>query len=140
MCLCSCMHITSTFWSIADAVSSASCLILFKVLTLNITICIVRLYFSNFCFSLLLIFRTLGPGLQAQQDAPFFTRVKSDEVWTSSSRVNHGNLSMAVFILIYRSHPDRWAAVVHRPNCLILAVVSWDSFVQNLVRHGVNLS
>ena len=35
----------------ADAVSSGSCPILFKVLTLNIAICIVCLHFSNFCLS-----------------------------------------------------------------------------------------
>ena len=52
MYLCSYMHIMSMLWSIADAVSSGSCPILFKVLTLNVTICIVRLHFSNFWFSL----------------------------------------------------------------------------------------
>ena len=35
--------------STADAVSSGSCPILFKVLTLNVAICIVCLYFRNFC-------------------------------------------------------------------------------------------
>ena len=35
----------------ADAVSSGNFLILFKVLTLNVTISIVRLRFSNFCLS-----------------------------------------------------------------------------------------
>ena len=34
----------------ADAVNSGSCRILFKVLTLNVAICIVRLHFSNFCY------------------------------------------------------------------------------------------
>ena len=34
----------------ADAVSSGSCPILFKVQTLNVAICIVCLSFSNFCF------------------------------------------------------------------------------------------
>ena len=33
----------------ADAASSGSCPILFKVLTLNVAICIVCLHFSNFC-------------------------------------------------------------------------------------------
>ena len=42
----------SLLWSIADAVSSGSCPILFKVLTLNVVICIVHLHFSKFCFSL----------------------------------------------------------------------------------------
>ena len=36
--LCSCMHTMSMLWSIADTVSSSSWPILFKVLTLNVTI------------------------------------------------------------------------------------------------------
>ena len=52
MYLCSCMHIMSMLWSIAEAVSSGSWPILFEVLMLNITICFVLLHFSNFCFSL----------------------------------------------------------------------------------------
>ena len=51
MYLCSCMHIMSILWSITEAVCSGSWPILLKVLTLNVTICIVRLHFSNFCFS-----------------------------------------------------------------------------------------
>ena len=49
--LCSCMHIMSMLLSMADAVSSGNCPILFKVLTLNIAIWIVRLHLSNFCLS-----------------------------------------------------------------------------------------
>ena len=40
----------SIFCSRADVVSSGSCPILFKVLTLNVAICIVCLRFSNFCY------------------------------------------------------------------------------------------
>ena len=29
---------------------------------------------------------------------PFFTRAKSDAVWTNGLSVGHGNLSMAVFL------------------------------------------
>ena len=47
--LCSCMHIMSILCSTAYAVSSGSWPILFKVLTLNVAICIVCLHFSNFC-------------------------------------------------------------------------------------------
>ena len=47
--LCSCLHIMSILYSRADAVSSGSWPILFKVLTLNVTICIVCLHFSSFC-------------------------------------------------------------------------------------------
>ena len=49
--MCSWMHIMSMLWSIADAVSSSSCPIFFKVVTLNIAISIVRLHFSDFCLS-----------------------------------------------------------------------------------------
>ena len=42
----------STLCFTADSVSSGSCPILFKVLTLNVAICIVCLHFSNFyCLS-----------------------------------------------------------------------------------------
>ena len=49
VCLCSCMHIMSILCSTADAIISGSCPILFKVLTLNVAICIVCLHFSSFC-------------------------------------------------------------------------------------------
>ena len=48
---CSCMQITSILCSMADAVSSDSWPFLFRVLTLNVTICIVCLHFSSFCLS-----------------------------------------------------------------------------------------
>ena len=47
--LYSCMHIISILCSTADAISSGSWPILFKFLTLNVTICIVCLHFSSFC-------------------------------------------------------------------------------------------
>ena len=47
--MCSWMHIMSILWCMADAVSSGSSPILFKVLTLNVAICIVCLPFSIFC-------------------------------------------------------------------------------------------
>ena len=70
----SCMQIMSILCSTADAVSSGSWPILFRVLTLNVTICIVCLHFSSFCLSLSSVadFWTLRPGLQPQQDAPLF--------------------------------------------------------------------
>ena len=43
------MHFMSILCSTADAVSSGSCPILFKVLTLNVAICIVCLHFSSVC-------------------------------------------------------------------------------------------
>ena len=39
--------------------------------------------------------------------APFLPRAKSDAVWTCGLSVVHGYLSVAVFILIYKSHPYR---------------------------------
>ena len=97
--LCSSMHIMSTLWSIADAVSSGSCPILFKVLTLNVTVCIVRLHFGNFCFSL----SSVADFSNTEARAP--NSAKIDGVWTGGVSVGHYNFSMAVFILIYRSHP-----------------------------------
>ena len=91
--------------SMADAVRFGSCPILFKVLTLNVAICIVRLHFSNFCLSSVVEFSNTEARPAGR--APFFTRAKSDAVWTCGLSVGHGYLSMAVFILIYRSHPYR---------------------------------
>ena len=50
--LCSCMQIMSILCSTADAVSSGSWPILFRVLTLNVAIWIVCLHLSSFCLSL----------------------------------------------------------------------------------------
>ena len=47
----SCMQIMSILCSTADAVSSGSWPILFRVLTINIAICIVCIHFSSFCLS-----------------------------------------------------------------------------------------
>ena len=120
--LCSCMHIKSTLWSIADTVSSGSCPILFKVLTLNVAIWIECLHFSNFCFSLSSVADFSNTEQDLSRTRSFSTSAKSYAVWTGGLSVGHGNLSMAVFILIYRSHPYRWAVVVPRSNYLILAV------------------
>ena len=67
--LCSCMHIISMLWFIAKAVSSSNWLILFKVLTLNVAICIVLLHFSNFCFSLSSIADVWKTGARALTSA-----------------------------------------------------------------------
>ena len=75
MYLCSCMHIMSILWSFAEAVSSSSWLILFKVLTLNVTICTVLLHFSNFYFSLSSVadfFENWGQGSNLSRTHPFF--------------------------------------------------------------------
>ena len=103
--LCSWMHIVSTLCSAADAVSSGSCPILFKVLKLNVAICIDCLHFSNFCcLSFVADFsNTEARAPTSAVSASFFTRVKSNAVFTCGLSVGHGYLSMAVFILIYRS-------------------------------------
>ena len=116
--LCSCMHIMSTLCSPADAVSSGSWPILFKVLTLNVVICIVCLHFRSFCClsSIADFSNTEVRAPTTAESAPFFTRAKSDMVYTCGLNVGHGYLSTAVFIPIHRNHPYRWAAVVPRSN------------------------
>ena len=111
---CSCMQIMSILCSTADAVGSDSRPILFRVLTLNVAICIVCLHLSSFCLSW--FFEHWGQGSNLSRTRPFFTRAKSDAVYVSGLSTSHGYLSMAVFILIYRSHSYRWAAVVPRSN------------------------
>ena len=84
--------------------------VLFKVLTLNVAICIALLHISNFCFCLSPMAdfsktRARAPTLAGS--ALFFTRAKSDAVWTCDLRMVHGNISLAVFNLINRCHPKR---------------------------------
>ena len=138
MYLSSFMHIMSMLWSITEAVSSSNWPILFKVLTLNVAICIVLLHFSRFCCSL----SSVADFSKSRARAPasprrasfsfFFTRAKDVAV------DNH--LMAKVFILTFRNHPYRWAAVVPRSNYLILHVEPLDSYAQDLVRHGVEPS
>ena len=78
---CSCMQIMSILCSTADAVSSGSWPILFRVLTLNVAICIVCLHFSSFLFELCSwFFEYWGQGSNLSRTRPFFTRAKSDAV------------------------------------------------------------
>ena len=125
--LCSWMHIMSMLCSTADAVSSGSCPILFKFLTLNVAICIVCLHFSNFCC----LSSVADFSNTEARTRPFFTRAKSDAVYTCSLIVGHGYLSMAVFILIHRSQTYRWAAVVPR-----LDYLSWPLKIYHPVKFG----
>ena len=141
--LCSCMHIMSMLSSITDAVSSVSFPILFNVLTLNVAICIVCLHYSNFCFSLSAeadFSNTEARAPTSAGHAPFFTPSKSDAVWTGGLSVCHSNLLVTVFILLHRSHPYKWAAVVPWSNYLIVAVEPYDSYAKGQVRHGVEPS
>ena len=116
--LYSCFHIMSILCSTTDAVSSGTWPILFKVLMLNVAICIVCLHFNSFCClsSVADFSNTESRAPTSAEHAPFFTRAKSDAVYVCGLSVGHGYLSMAVFILIYRSHSYRWAAVVPRSN------------------------
>ena len=96
---CSCMHIMSMIWSITEAVSSGSWSILFKVLMLNVAICIVLLHFNNFCFSLSSVswfFEQWGQGSNPSRTHPFFTCAKSNVVWTSG-------LSMSFYMFLFSS-------------------------------------
>ena len=135
------MHIMSILCSTVDAFSSGSCPILFKVLTLNVAIWIVCLHFSSFCcLSSVADFsntETRAPTPAGR--TPFFTRAKSDAVCVCGLSVGHSYLSMAVFILIYRSHSYRWAAVVPRSNWQSWAL-SRKTHIQDQVRYWVWLS
>ena len=103
----SCMQSMSILCSTADALSSCRWHILFRVLTLNVAFCIVCLHFSSFCLSSVADFSNTEARVRS-----FFTHTKSDAVYVCGLSVGHRYHSMAVFILIYRSHSHRWAAVV----------------------------
>ena len=93
------MHIMSILCSLADAISSGSCPILFKVLTLNVAICSVCLHFSSFdCLSSVADFsNTEARAPTSAGCAPFFfTCAKSDAVCVCGLSVGHSYFSMAV--------------------------------------------
>ena len=111
--LCSCMHIMSILCSTADAISSGSCPILFKVLTLNITICSVCLHFSSFdrLSSVADFSNTEARAPTSAGHAPFLPARRA--MWF----VYGSWLSFdGCFILFYRSHSYRGAAVVPWSN------------------------
>ena len=121
----------SILCSTTDAVSSGSWPILFRVLTLNVSICIVCWHFSSFSLSSVADFSNTEAGLQPQQDAPLFTRAKSDAIYVCGLSVGHGYLSMAVLFSSILT-PYRWAAVVpdRTDN---LSVKLQDSHVQEML-------
>ena len=88
----------SILCSTADAISSGSCPILFKVLTLNVAICSVCLYFSSFgrLSSVADFSNTEARAPTSAGRTPFFTRAKSDAVCVCGLSVGHGYLLMAV--------------------------------------------
>ena len=112
----SCMHIISILWSIAEAVSSGSWPILFKILTLSVAICIMRLYLSNLFLKFQLcswFFKTYGQVSNFSRTHSFFTVAKNDAVLRFGLCVSHGKLSMAVLLFSSnRSHLNRWIAAV----------------------------
>ena len=113
---CSCKQIMSILCSKADAVCSGRWPIIFWVLTLKVAICIVCLHFSSFCLSSVADFlNTEDRAPTSTGSTPFLPARRAMRfmyvVW-----VCHGYLSIAVFILIHRSHSYRWEAVVPRSN------------------------
>ena len=92
------MHIMSILCSSVDAISSDSCPILFKVLTLNVAICSVCLHFNSFdCLSSVADFsNTEARAPTSAGRTPFFTHAKSDAVCVCGLSVGHGYLSMVV--------------------------------------------
>ena len=95
--LCSCMHTMSILCSVADTVSSSSWPILFKVLTLNVTICTVLLHLSNFCSGL----RSVADFSNTETRAPTTTEHASCfSMWKviHGLNQNHGNLLIAIFL------------------------------------------
>ena len=118
--LCSCMHIMSILCSSADAISSGSCPILFKVLTLNVAICSVCLHFSSFdCLSSVADFsNTEARAPTSAGRAPFFFYPREDRCGLCKWFECGSWLSFdGCLILFYRSHSYRGAAVVPRSNC-----------------------
>ena len=105
--LCSCMHIMSILCSSADAISSGSCPILFKVLTLNVAICSVCLHFSSFDrLSSVADFSNTEARAQTSAGRGLCMWFECG-LWLSFD---------GCFILFYRSHSYRGAAVVPRSN------------------------
>ena len=116
------MHTMSMLWSITDAVSSSSWPILFKVLMLNVTICIVFLHLSSFslCLSSVADFSNTG-ATNLSRTCPFFTHMKDHVVWVRVRVI----FRWLYFNFINRYHPKRWGDVVPWLNYLILAINQW---------------
>ena len=102
------MHIMSILCSTADAVSLGSCPILFKVLMLNVAICIVCLHFSSFCcLSSVADFSNTEARAPTSAGCAPFLPARRAMLFMYVVCVGHGYLLMAVFILIYRSRSYR---------------------------------
>ena len=113
----------SVLCSTVDAVSSGFWTILFKLLTLNVTICIVLLYLSK-CFVLEFCSWDsdyLGRSSNLSRMCPFFTRAKSMHFrhifWVRVIVI----FQWPIFNLTNRRYSVWWVVVVSRVDNLILA-------------------
>ena len=127
--LCSCMHM-SILCSTADAVNSGSWPILFKVLMLNASICIVCLHFSSFCClsSVADFSNTEARAPATAGRAPFLPVWRAMQfmyvVWVWVMVI----FRFLFLFSIHRSHSYRWAAVVPWSN--------WRSWALSLETHS----
>ena len=120
---CSCMQIMSILCSTADAVSSDSWPILFRVLTLNVAICIVCLHFSSFCLSLIIWKSDLTDKMKRSffQAAVVSILLYGCTTWTLTKRLerkldgNYTRMLKAVLNKSWRQHPTRLQLYGHLP-------------------------
>ena len=136
MYLCSCMRIMSMSWSIAEAVSSGSWPILFKVLTLNVAICIVLLHFSNVYFSLSSVADFSNTGARAPNSAcraPFYPCKEQcglDKWFESGSRCNISTPRPGLKMLFQGNTPEGsdtlQRPVIERDRVGGLRLMIWD--------------
>ena len=102
--LYSCANTMCMLCSTADAVSSGSCPILYKVLTLNVTICIVLLHLSKFCLCLSSVANFSNTGARALTSAErglfFFTH--ADVGWL----VGFYSICGVMVIVVGNGHGD----------------------------------
>ena len=96
--MCFCMHTMSMLCSTADAASSDCWPVLFKVLTINVAICIVRFHLSNFCLCLSSLADFSSTRAKLRRTHLFFLPARrAVQIWSYGLSESHGNLSMAVF-------------------------------------------
>ena len=132
--LCSCTHTMSMSWSIVDVVSSSCWPILFKVLILNVAICFVLLYLSNFHFYLSFVADHLNTGARAPTSAertPFLPMWRAMQfehvIWVRVMVI----FQWLYFNLINRCHPK---TELFDPGCWLVG-----SSTQHLGKWAVDL-
>ena len=113
--LCSCAHTMFILYSAADAVNAGSWPILFKVLTLNVTIHIALLNSSSFCLCLSSAVNFSNTGARAPVSAECALILPARRamrfghmVWVSVMVI----FRWPYFYLINRRHPYRWVTVI----------------------------